>query len=663
MPPFSTILIANRGEIAVRIIRTARSMGYRTVAVYSEADANALHVKTADHAICIGAPPPSASYLNISAIIHAAKQTNAQAIHPGYGFLSENSTFSQACADANLIFIGPTAATIAMMGNKAQAKRTMSQAGVPCIPGYHDTDQSDTRLQHEADRIGYPLLIKASAGGGGRGMRVVHQSHDFLTSLQTARSEALNAFGSAEVILEKYIAQGRHIEVQIMADTHGHCIHLGERECSIQRRHQKIIEESPSPSVPPDVRHAITQAAVTVGKTAHYTGAGTVEFLMDERNHFYFLEMNTRLQVEHPITEMRTGLDLVAWQLRIASGEPLPVSQDHIQFHGHAIEARLCAEDPHRDHLPQTGVVAHWHPANAEGIRVDGGIQTGQPITAYYDSMLAKVIAFAPDRDTARMRLVQALRSTTLFGVITNKAYLASILEQPAFIQGHTTTAFLVEHADALRMAVPTHPSPQDIALAAVLLTPNTPHPCTGPTLHYPWILTYSIAGEPHTVRGSMHCPDKHHYAVHISQPDQSSPNITHLIRITHLSDHTVFFTHNATSHQRTFHRDPHPSPSAIFIQSPTSEWCFAEITHIRQPRIGTAATEGRIKAMIDGRIASIRVKAGDAVQKGDILAVIEAMKMENPLRAPFHGIVDNFNVQIGEFVRTGQTMGQISAA
>ncbi len=446
MPDFRTILVANRGEIACRVMRTASDMGYRTAAVYSEADADALHVRCADVAACIGPAEPRASYLNCAAIVAAAKQMGADAVHPGYGFLSENADFALACAEAGLTFIGPPPAAIAAMGNKAAAKRRMLEAGVPCVPGYQGADQSEATLTHEAERIGFPVMVKAAAGGGGRGMRLVAAKRDLAAALAGARAEAENAFGSGELLLEQAVVDGRHVEIQVLADTHGNVIHLGERDCSVQRRHQKVLEEAPSPAVGPELRASMGAAAVAVAKAIGYTNAGTVEFLLGSDGAFYFLEMNTRLQVEHAVTEMVTGLDLVALQIRIAAGEPLPISQGDSSIAGHAIEARLYAEAPHRGFLPQPGQLAVWRPPGGHGLRVDHGLNPSQAISSYYDPMLAKIIAVGASREEARRRLVQALEQTVALGTGTNRAFLIDALSHPEFVAGRATTQFVPKH-------------------------------------------------------------------------------------------------------------------------------------------------------------------------------------------------------------------------
>src|SRR5215470_12104765 len=406
---FSKVLVANRGEIAWRVMRTAKAMGYRTVAVYSDADKDAPHVAFADEAARIGPPPVGESYLSIARILEAAKTSGADAVHPGYGFLSENEAFAAACDKAGLTFIGPPAAAIAAMGNKAAAKRRMIEAGVPCVPGYQGADQSDGILEKEARKIGLPVMVKAAAGGGGRGMRLVESAGDLAEAIRTARAEAESAFGSGELILEKAVVDTRHVEIQVFADNHGNVIHLGERDCSVQRRHQKVIEEAPSPAVDAGLRQRMGAAAVAAATAIGYRGAGTVEFLLASDGAFYFLEMNTRLQVEHPVTEAITGLDLVEWQLKVAAGEKLPLTQEQVAFSGHAIEVRLYAEDAYAGFLPQTGCMDVWRPASGPGVRIDHGMKDGLQISPFYDPMLAKVIAHGRTREQARERLAREL--------------------------------------------------------------------------------------------------------------------------------------------------------------------------------------------------------------------------------------------------------------
>src|SRR3954466_15231502 len=470
--PFFKILIANRGEIALRIMRTARRLGYGVVAVYSDADRDALHVREADQAVRIGEALPAQSYLRIDAIIAAAKASGASAIHPGYGFLAENAEFAQACRDAGLVFIGPSPQAIRAMGNKAAAKEIMQKAGAPIVPGYQGADQSDAVMVAEANKIGFPVMIKAVAGGGGRGMRLVADAAAFPDALRSARSEAQGAFGDGSVILERAIVDPRHIEIQVFGDRHGNAIHLGERDCSVQRRHQKLIEEAPSPAVTPELRARMGAVAVAAVKSIGYEGAGTLEFLLDQTGAFYFMEMNTRLQVEHPVTEAITGLDLVELQLRIAAGEPLGLRQEDVKFSGHAIEVRLCSEDAGHDFMPQSGRMAFWQ--MPDGIRVEHALQSGSEIPPFYDSMIAKVIGHGATREEARGRLIVGLEQLTAFGVTTNQGFLISCLRHPGFAAGEATTAFIGKYRDEL--LAPRADDSTDAGLAALLLYVTNPH-------------------------------------------------------------------------------------------------------------------------------------------------------------------------------------------
>ena len=442
---FSSVLVANRGEIACRILRAAREEGLRTIAVFSDADAAAPHVRLADRRVRVGSSAPAQSYLSIGALIDAAKATGAEAVHPGYGFLAENADFAEACASAGLVFVGPPPAAIRAMGDKSAAKAKMEAAGVPCAPGYHGDDQSVSRFAQEAGRIGYPVMVKATAGGGGRGMRIVREPEALAAAFAAARSEAENAFGDGRLLIERALLGARHVEVQVFGDEQGRIVHLGERDCSIQRRHQKVIEEAPSPAVSPELRAAMGAAAVKAAAAVGYVGAGTVEFLLDSPStegrtkgdpRFYFLEMNTRIQVEHPVTECVAGVDLVRLQFRVAQGERLPFAQDDVALRGHAIEARLYAEDPAADFLPSIGRLAAWRPANGEGVRIDAGVETGSAVTPFYDSMLAKIVASGASREEARLRLLRALEATFVAGVVTNRDFLARRAERPEFVEG-----------------------------------------------------------------------------------------------------------------------------------------------------------------------------------------------------------------------------------
>ncbi|MEP6971784.1 MAG: biotin carboxylase N-terminal domain-containing protein, partial [Betaproteobacteria bacterium] len=516
---FNAILIANRGEIALRILRTARRMGYRVIAVYSDADADAPHVLQADQAIRVGASAARDSYLNIAAIMAAAAHSRAGAIHPGYGFLAENADFAQAVSDAGLVWIGPPAAAIRAMGDKARARQLMQAAGVPCIPGYDGDLQDDATLRAQATTIGFPLMVKATAGGGGRGMRYVESGAALDLALVAARSEARSAFGSDRLLLERAIEHPRHVEIQIFADAHGHVVHLGERDCSVQRRHQKLIEEAPSPALAgapgAALRRAMGTMAVVAARAIDYRGAGTIECLLDGSGKFYFMEMNTRLQVEHPVTEALTGYDLVEWQLHVARGQVLPETNQQtilqvFESAGHAIEVRLCAEDPAQDFLPQSGRLLAWQAA--EGVRVEHALQRGHEIAPYYDSMIAKLVVHGPDRNTARQRLGNALRESTVLGVRTNQAFLADCLQHPVFADGHADTGFIGAHMQELL----NQSSPMPAALAALVLYATRAwemgHDPTQVALPLPWPLAMplSIDGAVHRVEitclGSDRC-------------------------------------------------------------------------------------------------------------------------------------------------------------
>jgi acetyl-CoA carboxylase biotin carboxylase subunit len=465
---FSKVLIANRGEIAVRIIRACREMGVGTVAVYSDADALAPHVVLADEAVPIGPAEPARSYLHIGRLIDAARATGAEAVHPGYGFLAENAAFAAACRDAGRVFIGPPADVIAALGDKIAARRLAASIGVPVVPGFDELDAPDDAIGDAAVRMGLPVLLKAAGGGGGKGMRVVRRLDELGAFLSSARREAASAFGTDTILVEKYLARPRHVEVQILADARGSAVHLGERECSIQRRHQKIIEESPSPAVDADLRERLGRAALAVARAAGYVNAGTVEFLLDRDGHFYFLEVNTRLQVEHPVTEMTTGLDLVQWQLRLAAGEPLALTQDRVDLRGHAIECRVYAEDPAADFAPSPGQVLCLVEPQHPGVRIDSGVRTGQHIPLHYDPILSKIIAWAPDRSAAIRRMTQALAGYVLLGPTTNLHYLRAIVGHPSFAAGHLSTEFLDEHLLGWR---PPETSPEVLAIAAALVS------------------------------------------------------------------------------------------------------------------------------------------------------------------------------------------------
>jgi len=652
MPEISKLLIANRGEIACRVIRTARAMGLGTVAVYSEADRNAPHTALADEAILIGPPAIGESYLNAEALITACRATGADALHPGYGFLSENAGFARACAAAGIVFIGPPAGAIELMGSKRAAKAAMLAAGVPCIPGYQGAEQSDAKLHAEALKIGFPLMIKASWGGGGRGMRLVRTKTDFAASLQTARSEALSAFGSDEVILERALIAPRHIEIQIFADAHGAIVHLAERDCSIQRRHQKVVEEAPSPFVTPDLRAAMGKAAVAAARACDYQGAGTVEFLVDKTGAFYFLEMNTRLQVEHPVTEAITGLDLVEWQLQTAMGAPLPCTQDEITLDGWAMEVRLYAEDPQNGFLPQTGRILDWDPATGPGLRIDDGIGTGQKIDAHYDPMLAKIIAHGPTRDVARRRLARAVERTVLLGLATNKGFLADILRDPGFAAGDATTAFLEDWSAGPAGGTKT-PDLATLTLAALLFMAEAA-PAGAlfgwqNTAPDPWPFTLDIAGQRHRL-----CLWMDRRGDHLTCRAESGEQTVDLSEIT-ITPRTIRWTKEGLRHSTRFGL----RKGVLFLDAPEGGSGITNLTH-SPPEAGGAANSGQVIAPMDGRIVSVAVAIGDRVTSGQTLAVLEAMKMEHPLVAGTDGVITELSVRTGSQIRIRQVVAEI---
>jgi geranyl-CoA carboxylase alpha subunit len=611
---FSKILVANRGEIAWRVMRTAKAMGYRTVAVYSDADKDAPHVSFADETVRIGPPPVGESYLSIDRILEAAHKSGADAIHPGYGFLSENEAFAMACENAGLVFIGPPPAAIAAMGNKAAAKRRMIDAGVPCVPGYQGADQSDANLEKEARKIGLPVMVKAAAGGGGRGMRLVERDADLLEAIRTARAEAESAFGSSELILEKAVVDARHVEIQVFADAHGNVIHLGERDCSVQRRHQKVIEEAPSPAVNADLRNRMGAAAVAAAHTIGYRGAGTVEFLLGADGAFYFLEMNTRLQVEHPVTEAITGQDLVAWQLRVAAGEKLPLTQEQVKFSGHAIEVRLYAEDAYAGFLPQTGRIDVWRPAIGPGIRVDHGMKDGLAISPFYDPMIAKVIAHGANREEARTRLLQALRDTIMLGPTTNRHFLIRLLEHPEFAAGKATTAFIGKHfaGGALK---PPEITDAHWALAAALL----------------W--RQSAGRYPAALRGWRNSnPEPTPIRLAVGAVERTLP----------VSPKDVA----AIDESARFHIDG----CDIVVDLDALAVRFSDKTYA-PPATAVAGSDGKLRAPMDGRIVAINVVAGDSVTRGQTLIVLEAMKIQHQLKAALDAKIESVAVQEGQQV------------
>ncbi len=642
---FEKILIANRGEIACRVIATAQSLGYRTVAVYSEPDAGASHVQLADEAVCVGPALASASYLNVDALLDACRKTGADAVHPGYGFLSENAGFSRACKDAGITFIGPDEDAIHLMGSKRLSKLAMIEAGVPCIPGYEGEDQSDATLLKEAERIGLPLMIKASAGGGGRGMRVVTDASEIPAQLKSARQEAKSAFGSDELILERAVMQPRHVEIQVFGDRHGHVIHLGERDCSVQRRHQKVVEEAPSPAVDEALRQEMGEAAVNAAKACNYVGAGTVEFLLAPEGDFFFLEMNTRLQVEHPVTELVTGLDLVAWQIKVARGEPLPLTQEQVRLTGHAMEVRLYAEDPAQNYMPQTGPVLRWQPASGDGVRIDHGLVEGYEVGSHYDPMLAKIIAVGDSREDARRRLIRAVEDTVLMGVRDNRPFLAAILRHPVFACGEATTAFIGEDfADDASMAGES-PSSQLWALAALLRCE-----AETPSADLRGWHSSTLGAQPVQLR----CGD-HEQTVYIRYQDNHAELIVgeNSHRIATLAPGLA----TIDGVQQRYHMCQDGKQS--WLQWQGHSLCFEDATH---SAAGTSdqAGSGQIRAPMDGAVIEVCAKAGDAVKRGQVLVIMEAMKMEHSLKADCDGTVESADLAVGSQVKRQQLLVSI---
>jgi 3-methylcrotonyl-CoA carboxylase alpha subunit len=663
---FHKVLIANRGEIAVRIARTLRAMGIGVVAVYSEADRTALHVQVADEAYSIGPAPALESYLNIPAILDAARRSGAEAIHPGYGFLSENPAFAQAVVDAGLVFIGPPAEAIRAMGDKAGAKRLMDAAGVPTVPGYSGGDQSEATLAMEAGRVGFPLLIKAVAGGGGMGMREVHDSADFADALAAARRTAHRAFGDDRVMLERLIVRPRHVEVQILADAHGATVSLGERDCSIQRRHQKVIEESPSPAVSPSLRQQLGDAAVAAARTAGYVNAGTVEFLLDSRGTFFFLEMNTRLQVEHPVTEGVTGLDLVRLQVEIAAGQPLPFAQGEVTMSGHAIECRVYAEDPERDYLPQTGTVTALDEPEVPGLRIDGSLFAGAMVTPYYDPLLAKVITYGATRDEAITRMRAALAGYRIGGIVTNLPQLRAIVATDAFRAGETHTGFLPEWW---------HPSSEPSELPAEILLAiagyeATRHLQPAPAAASPWQSVGPLRFGSAAIHG-IYESEGMHYTVHADRADDDRWQITlpvpALVSFTRLSPSRLLVRQGAAVHSFTLHDGGADRDAfAIIWRDRTYAIRRAGLPSPEQIAGGGAGTlDGAtdLKAPLTGIVTRVLVRPGEQVSARQPLVVLEAMKMEHTIAAPGSARIRQVHAAQGDRVAGGTVLVELEPA
>ncbi len=639
MADFDTLLVANRGEIACRVMRTARAMGLRTVAVYSDADAGAPHVKMADVAVHIGPSPVGESYLRPERILAAARAAGAQAIHPGYGFLSENASFANAVEAAGLVFVGPPVHAITVMGDKARAKRAMIEAGVPCAPGYQGEDQSHETLLREAAAVGFPLMVKAAAGGGGRGMRLVRAADGLADAIRLARSEAENAFGSGELILERAILQPRHVEVQVFADAHGTVLHFGERDCSVQRRHQKVIEEAPCPVMTPELRAAMGNAAVEAARAVDYRGAGTVEFLLGQDGAFYFLEMNTRLQVEHPVTEEITGLDLVELQIRVARGEPLGLTQDKVTLTGHAIEVRLYAEDPDAGFLPSTGPALLWSPPSGPGVRVDAGLETGGEVSPFYDPMVAKIITHGANREDARKRLVRALQDTALFGPKTNRDFLIDALQRDVFIRGEATTAFIEETWGEAGFSAP-QPELAALCAAAVIQHRLGRSASLGEALGVaPELLDWSNARHFNSFVQYARGEDLLGLAVHPDGHDAYTVRGGEApvkVRVRDMNDRRARLEVDGQALDVTF---ADAGGGALHMATATGGYLICDLARV----VASAADEaggGMVRAPMHGRLLEICVAEGARVARGDRLAVLEAMKMQHQISAEVDGVV-----------------------
>lgn len=644
---FKTLLIANRGEIACRIIGTARKLGVRTVAVYSEADAGAMHVRLADEAAPIGPPPAAESYLNAKAILDAARRCGAEAIHPGYGFLSENADFAEAVAAAGMAFVGPPADAIRAMGAKDAAKRLMEEAGVPVVPGCHDENATTERLREAAGQIGYPVLLKAAFGGGGRGMRRIDTPEEFKTAFDGASREAKAAFGDARMIVEKLIASPRHIEVQIFGDSHGNIVHLFERDCSLQRRHQKVIEEAPAPGMTDRLRRNMTDAAIAAARAVNYAGAGTIEFIVDgseplgDETSFYFMEMNTRLQVEHPVTEMITGLDLVEWQLRVAAGETLPCTQDEIELSGHAVEGRLYAENPETGFLPSTGPIRVFAPLRGEGIRFDAGVETGDEVSGHYDAMIAKAIAHGPTRGDALSRLDAALEGTLLAGPDTNQAFLRLLLAEPDFVAGRMDTGLIGRRLDDYIETLGEVPAPL-LAVGVMVLAAGEESACRDPQ---PWAANDGF---------QLGAPRRYALDIEVGSEVRS-------VEIEWRDGEAQLAADAATRAEN--------GPLPVIVAADGGVIVVGGGRQIRLRGVdpfaaaaGADAGDGELRAPMPGLVASIAVSEGDLVETGAILLVLEAMKMEHAVRAPFSGTVRDLTLRAGDRVAQGDALAVIEA-
>ena len=665
MTPIKRILVANRGEIARRIFRTCRSLGIDTVAVFSDADADAPFVRETDIAVRIGPAASAESYLVSSKILEAAKRTGADAIHPGYGFLSENAGFSEACAEAGITFIGPNANAIRAMGLKREAKARVAAAGVPVVPGFADSQEDEHLIVAAAD-VGFPLLVKASAGGGGKGMRVVRSAEEVPQALAAARRESLAAFGDDTLILERFVERPRHIEVQVLGDSHGNIVHLFERECSIQRRHQKVVEESPSPVITEALRAEMGRAAVDAAKAIDYTNAGTVEFILSDTGEFFFLEMNTRLQVEHPVTEEVTGIDLVAQQIRIAEGRRLPFAQDDLTQTGAAIECRIYAEDPGNDFLPATGTLTRWIRPDYPWLRIDAGIETGDDVLVHYDPMIAKVITHGADREEARRRMARALREMSLAGITTNRAFLAKVIDHPAFVSGEFDTGFIDEHRDSLRVGM----SDENVRLyatAAVLhahgerVNGNELLPAVRPgfrnLFNQPQEHTLALCDR--DVHVGYRLGRNGRFDVEVSSPNLEGESVSTRSKVTLVSHsgHAIAIESDGLLRRYSVVR----GDERVTVHSLDGDISFTTVP--RFPEAGVEEVPGGCLAPMPGKIIAVSVAVGDTVAAGDELVVLEAMKMEHRLLAGEDGEVSAVNVEVDDQVEADEILVVVDGA
>ena len=649
LKPIDTLLVANRGEIACRVMRTAKAMGIQTVAVHSAIDASARHVREADLAVNLGGGKPADSYLLIDKLIAAAKASGAQAIHPGYGFLSENAGFARAIEAAGLIFLGPPASAIDAMGSKSAAKALMEAAGVPLVPGYHGEAQDVETFRKAAEQIGYPVLLKAAAGGGGKGMKVVERESELAEALASAQREAQSSFGDAHMLVEKYVLKPRHVEIQVFADQHGNCLYLNERDCSIQRRHQKVVEEAPAPGRSAELRRALGEAAVKAAQAIGYVGAGTVEFLLDERGDFFFMEMNTRLQVEHPVTELITGLDLVAWQIRVARGEALLITQEQVPLIGHAIEVRLYAEDPDNDFLPATGTLALYREADAgPGRRVDSGVSEGDEVSPFYDPMLGKLIAWGENREEARLRLLAMLKETCVGGVKTNLAFLSRVLAHPAFAKAELDTGFIPRHE-------------------AQLLPPVSELPAEF------WQLAaeaFVQSEAPQQRHDDFHSPWSNHNGLRLGLPAETDVHLAcqnerQVIRLRQTATSTVQLQDETLSVARDGLRQQHLAirrGDSLYLHYAGELRSIQRVDPIAEVE-ASHQQHGGLTAPMNGSIVRVLVEAGQQVEAGTALVVLEAMKMEHSIRAPHAGIVKALYCGEGEMVSEGAVLVELEDA